>query len=81
MPELPKRETKPGKGEKRGAPRHPYAHMAVCGLSMGLSWPDMRFMKHTHLMQLLWEYDDMNGAETVEVRDAGDADIEAMMMM
>ena len=38
--------------------------MAVVGLSMGLTWRDMRHMKYTHLMQLLWEWDDMHEGES-----------------
>ena len=52
--------------------------MAVSGLEAGLSWRDMRHMKYTHLMQLLWEWEDMHGAEVEEVRDATAADVMAL---
>ena len=44
--------------------------MALNGLAAGLSWRDMRHMKYTHLMQLLYEHDDMHGSDAVETRDA-----------
>lgn len=46
--------------------------MALCGLEAGLSWRDMRRMKYTHLMQLLFEWEDMHGSEADEVVDATD---------
>lgn len=52
--------------------------MALCGLQAGLSWRDMRLMKYTHLTQLLWEWEDMNGAEVDETRDATPADVMAL---
>ena len=52
--------------------------MALCGLQAGLSWRDMRFMKYTHLTQFLWEWDDMNGAEVEEIRDATPSDVMAL---
>lgn len=52
--------------------------MALHGLSAGLSWRDLRFMKYTHLMQLLYEWEDMNGAEVDEVRDATASDVMAL---
>lgn len=54
------------------------ARMAVNALSMGLTWRDMRHMKYTHLMQLLWEWEDMNGAEVDEYVDATGADVRAL---
>ena len=41
--------------------RRPYARMALLGLQAGLTWRDMRRMKYTHLLQLLYEWDDMHG--------------------
>ena len=35
--------------------------MALCGLSAGLTWRDMRLMKYTHLLQFLYEWEDMHG--------------------
>lgn len=52
--------------------------MAVSGLSAGLSMPDLKTMKYTHLMQMLWEWDEMNGAEYDEVCDATSADVMAL---
>lgn len=52
--------------------------MAVNGLEAGLSWRDMRHMKYTHLMQLLWEWEDMHGAEVDEVVDATSDDVKAL---
>lgn len=53
--------------------------MALNGLSAGLSWRDMRHMKYTHLQQLLYEWDDMHGAEVDEVREAKPSDVMALM--
>lgn len=61
MPELPKR--KPSDDEGRHTDR-PYTQMALCGLSAGLTWRDMRHMKYTHLMQLLYEWEDMHSGES-----------------
>ena len=52
--------------------------MAVNGLSAGLSWHDMCRFKYTHLMQLLWEWEDINGAEMDETRDATPQDVMAL---
>ena len=52
--------------------------MALHGLSAGLEWHDMRFMKYTHLTQLLWEWEDMNGADVDETRDATVKDVMAL---
>lgn len=52
--------------------------MGLNGLSAGLSWRDMRRMKYTHLMLLLWEWDDMHGAEADETRDATPSDVRAL---
>jgi len=41
----------------------PYTRMAVCGMEVGLTWRDMRHMKYTHLMQLLYEWDDLHSGE------------------
>jgi hypothetical protein len=55
--------------------------MAMCALSAGLSWADLRHMKYTHLMQLLWEWEDMNGADVDEYVDATGADVMALMRL
>lgn len=52
--------------------------MVLNGLSAGLSWDDMRHMKYTHLEQMLWEWDDMHGADSEEVRDATPEDVMAL---
>lgn len=54
------------------------ARMAVSALQMGLSWQDMRHMKYTHLMQLLYEWEDANGADVTEYVDATGADVMAL---
>jgi len=53
--------------------------MALSGLEAGLSWRDMRQMKYTHLMQLLYEWEDMHGVEVEETADATPADVKALM--
>lgn len=58
MPELPERK-RSRDGERRPTPR-PFAAMAVNAMGAGLSWCDLRQMKYTHLMQLLYEYEDMH---------------------
>ena len=58
--------------------------MALNGLNLGLSWNDLRRMKYTHLMQFLYEYEDMHSAEQDEtdgVRDATPEDVKALMML
>ena len=77
MPQLPKRETKNSKGNEPKS-RRQYTRMALACLSAGLSWQDIRHMKYTHLMQLLWEWDDMHGAESDETVDATPADVMAL---
>lgn len=52
--------------------------MAVSAMSMGLSWRDLRHMKYTHLMQLLWEWEDANGADVTEYVDATPEDVIAL---
>lgn len=52
--------------------------MALSGLQAGLSWRDMRRIKYTHLMLLLWEWDDMHGAEVDEIVDATSDDVKAL---
>ena len=52
--------------------------MALSGLQAGLSWSDMDDMKYTHLMQLLYEWADMNGADADEVREATPDDVDAL---
>ena len=55
--------------------------MMLCGLEAGLSVGDMRRMKYTHLMQVLYEWEDMNGADVDEVVDATPADVRALMKL
>lgn len=55
--------------------------MCASGLSAGLALEDMRHMKYTHLMQILYEWEDMNGAEVDEVRDATGDDVRWMMSL
>lgn len=52
--------------------------MAVNALQMGLTWRDLRHMKYTHLMQLLYEWEDANGADVTEYVDATGADVMAL---
>ena len=52
--------------------------MMLCGLEAGLSIEDMRRMKYTHLMQVLFEWEDMHGADVDEVVDATGADVMAL---
>lgn len=75
MPKLPEREKSSGSRDTS----RPFTAMALSGLSAGLSWRDMRHMKYTHLMQLLYEWDDMNGAEATETREATPSDVSALM--
>ena len=62
-------ERKPSKEEKSSPTSRPFARMALCALDSGLGWRDMRHMKYTHLMQLLFEWEDMRGADVDEVRE------------
>lgn len=55
--------------------------MAVNGLAMGLSWEDMGGMKFTHLIQLLWEWEEMHGADVEETRDATSSDVKSLMAL
>ena len=55
--------------------------MALCGLDAGLTMRDMRDMKYTHLMQILFEWEDMQGAEVDETVDATGADVRALMKL
>ena len=52
--------------------------MLVSGLSAGLSMPDMKTMKYTHLMQVLWEWDEMQGAEYDVTVEATNDDVLAL---
>ena len=52
--------------------------MALNAMSAGLSWHDLRHVKYTHLMQLLYEYEDANGADVTEYVDATGADVKAL---
>ena len=55
--------------------------MAVNGLAIGLSWEDMRTMKFTNMIQLMWAWDDLHGAEEDETRDATSSDVKALMAL
>ena len=55
--------------------------MTVCGLKAGLTLRDMRDMEYTHFVQLLWEWEDMNGAEVDETVDAKPSDLKMLMSM
>ena len=55
--------------------------MMLCGLDAGLTMQDMRDMKYTHLMQILYEWEDMHDADVEEVVDATSADVEALMRL
>ena len=74
---MPDRKPRNKDGDSKTSPR-PYTAMAVCGLEAGLSWNDMRGMKYTHLMQILWEWEDMHGAEVDEIVDATPDDVMAL---
>lgn len=78
MPRLPERRHS-RKDRRDGPSNRPYTAMALSGLEAGLSWRDMRHMKYTHLMQLLYEWEDMHGADVEEVVDATPADVKALM--
>ena len=49
--------------------------MAMSGLSAGLTMPDLKTIKYTHLIQMLWEWDEMHGAEYDEIVEATSADV------
>lgn len=49
--------------------------MALLALRVGLTWRDLRHMKYTHLMLLLYEWEDMQGADVEEVVDATSFDL------
>jgi hypothetical protein len=53
--------------------------MAALGLNAGLTLSDMRHMKYTHMMQLLWEWEDMHGADVEETREATSDDVRSLM--
>lgn len=55
--------------------------MAMEALEAGFSWRDLRNIKYTHLMQALYEWDDMHGAEVDETVEATGADIKALMRL
>jgi len=41
----------------------------------------MRHMKYTHLMQFLFEWEDMQGADVTEYVDANNSDVKALMKL
>ena len=55
--------------------------MMLCGLDAGLTMQDMREMKYTHLMQILYEWEDMHDADVEETVDATPADVKALMRL
>lgn len=55
--------------------------MLLCGLDAGLTVRDMQAMKYTHVLQVLWEWEDMHGADVDEVRDATPSDVMALTRM
>ena len=55
--------------------------MMLCGLEAGLTVADMRDMKYTHLMQVLFEWEDVNGADVDEVVEATGSDVRALMKL
>lgn len=55
--------------------------MLLNGLAAGFSLEEMRHMKYTHLMHFLFEWEDMNGAEVDETRDATPADVMELMKL
>lgn len=81
MPKLPKRTPRKKNSNSRETTPRKYTQMALLGLEAGLSWEDMRHMKFTHLQQIIWEWEDMHGAEYDEVRDATGADVRALTRM
>ena len=50
--------------------------MLVGALRIGLTLDNLRHMKYTHVIQILWAYDDANGVEVIEEREAMQSDIE-----
>lgn len=58
-----------------------FARTAMGALSAGLSWRDLRHMKYTHLVLLLYAYEDNIGAEYDEVSDAKPSDVRMLMSM
>jgi len=79
VPKLPERKRRDE--SEVDAVARPYTRMALCGLQAGLSWRDMRRMKFTHLMQFLYEWEDMQGSDVEEVVDATTADVMALTRM
>lgn len=55
--------------------------MMLCGLKAGLTVQDMHDMKYTHLMQVLFEWEDMNDADVDEVVEATSDDVRALMRL
>ena len=53
--------------------------MMLNGLSAGFSREDMRHMKYTHLMHILYEWEDMHGEGADEERNATEADARWLM--
>ena len=77
VPQLPKRTSK--KKDSDSTTERPFNRMAVSALTVGLSWRDLQHIKYTHLMQLLWEWEDLHGAEVDETRDATPQDVMNLM--
>lgn len=69
--------------EKASGPdRRPFTGMVLCGLHAGLSMEDMRYMKHTALLQTVWEWEDLHDSDAHdETRDATADDFEFLRHM
>lgn len=51
--------------------------MMLCGLDAGLTRSDMREMKYTEVVQVIWEWEDMHDTgDRPNVRDATQDDID-----
>ena len=55
--------------------------MMLCGLDAGLCMADMHEMKYTHLMQVLYEWEDMHDADVEETVEATSDDVRALMRL
>lgn len=74
-----KRKTTKKQKKHKHDDRRPYTGLVLCGLHAGLTREDMRYMKYTHLVQTVWEWEDMNDPDShEETRDATPADFEML---
>ena len=54
--------------------------MALNAVSAGIGWDALRHMKFTHVVQILFEWDDMHADDDREkVREATSKDVRALM--